>query len=225
MLSGVELVSRGRFLRPDKLSLSANKNYDVQRPNLLLYVVVRTRLVPTRTTTTTSTSAQQLLGKLGAPEQEDKTGNANRAKVIKIMLMRQAPFCCVRAAPCYRADPAIQLLTEFKHSAGVSIPSGAPAVLDQLSYSVNGVELTPQMNRPPQNTHSARVFRQLPTAFLPKRTVNPRPRSRYRTRPLLKSQGITSRNLLLQPSHTASAEVLDPSKTLLSLPVRALADS
>lgn len=133
MLSGVELVSRGRSLRPDKLSLSANKNYDVQRPNLLPYVVDRTRLpVPTRTTTTTptTTSAQQLLGKLGAPEQEDKTGNANRAKVIKIMLMRQAPFCCVRAPPpcyCYRADPAIQLLTEFKHSAGVSIPSGAPA--------------------------------------------------------------------------------------------------
>lgn len=92
MHSGVELVSRGRSVQPDKLSLSANKNYDVQRPNLLLNVVVLAGLVPTRTATTTTTSAQQLLGKLGTPEQEDKTGNANRAKVIKIMLMRQTPF-------------------------------------------------------------------------------------------------------------------------------------
>lgn len=154
MLSGVELVSRGRSLRPDKLSLSANKNYDVQQPNLLPYVVVLTRLVPTRTATTTTTSAQQLLGKLGAPEQEDKTGNANRAKVIKIMLMRQAPFCCVRAPPpCYRPDPAIQLLTEFKHSAGVSIPSGAPTVLDQLRYSVNGV-VVDSANVPTSTKHT-----------------------------------------------------------------------
>lgn len=76
------------------------------------------------------------------------------------------------------AVPAIQLLTEFKHSASVSIPSGAPTFLDQLRYSINGVELTPQFPVPTStNTHSARVFRQLPTVFLPKRTVNPRPRS------------------------------------------------